>query len=218
MKIHWKRRIELTGVLCSIICSSAWGDISFVFGDSTLQAIEFTEDTEFLVTTPGNDAGLILVLKDVYQQPTEIPDYFVSDQKVFQNAIVDLNGTIPSYASWFSTMIETSDEWPVLVDIENLDILIHFKFDGYDPFDSAWSLGDGDSITVRSGFIYDISNLDIPNPDNIGDSVTAQFFSANYPIAFTDEQQLSVVPEPKATVLLSGTFVLCLLAWRRFCT
>lgn len=214
--MYWIRKIDIAGVLCSIICSSALGDISFVFGDSTLQSIEFTEDTEFLVTTPGNDAGLILVLKDVYQQPTEIPDYFISDQQVFQNTIVELNGNIPSFASWFSTMIETSDEWPVLVDIENLDILIHFKFDGYDPFDSAWSLGIGDSITVKSGFIYDISNLDIPNPDNIGGSVTAQFFSPNYPIVFTDEQQLTVVPEPRETVLISGIVVMCLLGWRRF--
>ncbi|WPJ96868.1 hypothetical protein SH580_04000 [Coraliomargarita algicola] len=189
----------------------AFADISFQLGTNYLEAIYINEDIEYISTTNRDDAGLTLVFKDAYLADTRVNKASpLLDPQFSLNTRATINGSISSDHSHFRTFTTGPDtpDLPANYDVNSTDLLLFFSFSSYDVFNLPWSLSVGDTITIKSGSIFAISEYDIPNPDNLTSQITTQIYSSNFPVAFTEEKILAVVPEVRMIPFIFGAVVL----------
>jgi|GEM_PF-3332805 len=217
MRIKQFRSILINLTLWLSLINLAHGNISFTMGNDYLERILFSSDVEFTVSNSGSDSSITLVLKDVYSSPTFIPSYNITDLQIFNNTVAIINDTTSSDASLFTSFVDGVTPSPAGagVDIGPNDILVSFQFSAYDPHISPLSLLVGDTITIKSGSVWDLSDYEVPNPDNLSDQITTQIFASNFPTALTNEQTFAVTPEPATLGFLLGTFALMFSAFRR---
>lgn len=193
------------------IYSHTFANISFQLGANYLEAIHINEDIEYVVTANRDDAGLSLVFKDAYLADTRVERVSpLLDPQFSLNTTATINGSISSDHSHFRSFTTGPDapNLPADFDVNPTDLLLFFSFSSYHVFNSPWSLSAGDRITIESGSVLAISEYEIPNPDNLSSQITTQIYSSNFPVAFTEEKVLTVVPEERMIPFIFGAFAL----------
>lgn len=207
----------VVNILLFLILSSkfASGGILFTSTNGILDSIAFTEDISFAVTGSGEDANLVLVLKDVYSAETRIESFSPTGPELWTNATAELNSSISSDGSWFSPILIGQPDSPPGIDIQTTDLSILYSFSTFDPFETPWSLAVGDSITIKKGEILALNGVSVPAPDEISTQVFTQIFGGNFPIVFTEEIGVTVVPEAKKFGYILGLIILGMIIFKR---
>jgi len=166
-------------------------NISIQSSSGILESLEVENSITFTLTAAIDDTSFLVVLNDVYQNDTFLPNEDFTPSIVSEPKAT-VNGTDES-AFTFAWLVRES-QWesfgPFNSGYDPRDLSIVYYFGG-----SGISADIGDTITLELGTILKQTGLDIPELDNLGGAVAAHLVAASFDQRITNDQLIAIVPE-----------------------